>query len=184
MPVRPETKLARFVANYVPEPNSGCWLWLASVDHDGYGYFKWEGETRAHRSSWRIHRGEIPDGMHVCHRCDTPSCVNPAHLFLGTTQDNTADRHIKRRDATGMRSGMNTQPHRRSAGARNGKYTKPEATPRGQSHGMALLTEDEVVRIRIAAAAGVPRKTLAMLHEVSVAAVYDIVSRRSWGHLA
>lgn len=101
-----------------------CWTWTAGVEQDGYGIL-WRGKTylRAHRVSWELAHGPIPEGMNVLHRCDVPACVNPAHLFLGTQQDNVADRHAKGRDATGLR---------------NGKHTHPERTPRGDAHPMRI----------------------------------------------
>ncbi len=83
----------RFNAKWIPEPYSGCWLWTASVDPMWkYGCILVNGKPeRAHRVSWRLYRGEIPAGICVLHQCDTPECVNPDHLFLGTTQDNTID---------------------------------------------------------------------------------------------
>ncbi len=85
-------EVARFEEKYIPEPYSGCWLWLAGENGQGYGQFYFNGRgMRANRASWIIHRGEIPAGLYVCHSCDTKSCVNPNHLFLGTAKDNTGD---------------------------------------------------------------------------------------------
>lgn len=83
----------RFDSKWTPEPFSGCWIWIASVDPLWkYGCIFVDGRPqRAHRVSWTIYRGEIPKGLRVLHRCDTPECVNPDHLFLGTDKDNVLD---------------------------------------------------------------------------------------------
>jgi len=87
-----------FERNFIPEPNSGCFLWIGTIIPKGYGHFKCDGKTfRAHRYSWELENGKIPDGLHVLHRCDIRSCVNVDHLFLGTNADNMADRGRKGR---------------------------------------------------------------------------------------
>lgn len=104
-----KSEIARFTEKYIPEPNSGCWLWLAAVDKDGYGRFTvadgGNGTSQpAHRVSYRLYVGKI-GRRSVLHRCDTPPCVNPQHLFRGTTQDNRQDCVDKNRQATGARNG-------------------------------------------------------------------------------
>jgi hypothetical protein len=80
--------------------SDGCWLWIAHTDSCGYGQYKLNGRyVKAHRYSWAHFNGEIPDGLHVLHKCDTPACVNPAHLFTGTHSDNMRDMWEKRRHA-------------------------------------------------------------------------------------
>lgn len=97
---------APFDAYTMPEPNSGCHLWLGVVDND-YGRLK-EGNRwiRAHRRAWTLRHGPIPDGMLVLHRCDNTLCVNPDHLFLGTNAQNIADRNRKGRQAKGALHGL------------------------------------------------------------------------------
>jgi hypothetical protein len=101
MPFRRRTDsevLAHILENSIPEPNSGCLLWLLSVDKDGYGHIRFRGKNeRTHRTIWKILRGQIPEGMCVCHSCDQPSCNNVDHYWLGTNTDNTHDRTRKGR---------------------------------------------------------------------------------------
>ena len=82
---------------WTPEPYSGCWLWVGVLRGRGYGNYL---RRYAHRVSWTIHNGEIPDGLLVCHKCDTPACVNPNHLFIGTHSDNLKDCFQKSRRST------------------------------------------------------------------------------------
>lgn len=82
---------------------SGCWLWTGALMGAGYGTTYWSTPTQrgriisAHRASYQLFVGEVPSGMHVLHRCDVMSCINPAHLFLGTHRENVADMVAKGR---------------------------------------------------------------------------------------
>jgi len=99
----------RFDKKYITVPECGCWLWEAACNNQGYGVFQ-TGTLKAsklelaHRMAWRIYKGNIPEGSKVLHICDTPLCVNPNHLFLGTIQDNARDMVKKKRSTIGERN--------------------------------------------------------------------------------
>lgn len=96
----------RFLSKVAIPYEDGCWIWQASKDSHGYGQFSLNGKgkaaEKAHRVSWAIHRKLSPEGYDICHTCDTPACVNPAHLFRGTAKDNLSD--CSRKGRTGRRN--------------------------------------------------------------------------------
>jgi hypothetical protein len=91
----------RFWDHVVRAGDDECWDWKGALDKDGYGHFHHPGEdrwVRAHRIAWELHHGNpAPDEMKVCHTCDRPRCMNPAHLFVGTQGDNVRDMCAKGR---------------------------------------------------------------------------------------
>jgi hypothetical protein len=102
--MRPEYD--RFIEKIEKIPISGCWLWTGATYRKGYGHFRKKVNSKwvmykAHRFSYEHHTGPIPEGMKVLHTCDVTCCVNPYHLFLGTTQDNTDDKVKKGRHGFG-----------------------------------------------------------------------------------
>ena len=186
----------RFESKFVPEPNSGCWLWVAAVDKDGYGQFWSDGNTRhAHRTSYRLYVGEIPESLCVLHRCDVSACVNPAHLFLGTHADNIVDKVAKGRQARGDEHGSRKHPERLSRGPahstimlrvaargeRHRSRTHPDSLPRGEDNGSAKLSEAEVMEVR--AAKGQSQRHLAARYGVDHATIGRIRRRETWRHV-
>lgn len=91
-----------FLKSFIKD-NSGCWLWNDNnIDKDGYGIIYAFGKrVKAHRFSYELYNGEIGDNLNVCHKCDIPKCVNPEHLWLGTSSENTQDSVNKNRRLTG-----------------------------------------------------------------------------------
>ncbi len=119
----------------MPEPNSGCILWIGRINKDtGYGQLAcWAPGTRrkyraAHRLAWEAVNGTIPTGLLVCHKCDTPPCINPDHMFLGTNADNSADKVAKgrARSGSGPRGGANPWPGLRAI---HGRDVRPTVKP-------------------------------------------------------
>lgn len=148
-----------------------CWEWRGLTDRDGYGRIRpgfgrvyW----RAHRLSWLIHRGPIPEGMHVLHRCDNPPCVRPEHLFLGTNRENIDDRVRKGRSLSGERHPLRT-------GANPGV--------RGSQVGTAKLSEASVKEILSLIARGRSMRSLAREFAVSHFAIQQIHHGRRWKHV-
>jgi hypothetical protein len=105
---------AAFLDKCIPEPNSGCWLWLGQIGiNNGYGYF-WDGEKQclAHVFSHRIHKGDVEDGPWILHHCDNRACVNPDHLYAGQPIDNGGDMVRRGRSLFGERQNLSklTEP--------------------------------------------------------------------------
>ena len=143
----------RFEAKFTK--SEGCWEWNAYKDRVGYGTFRIaERHQMAHRVAYQLYVGEIPAGLCVCHHCDNPRCVNPAHLFLGTQADNMRDRENKGR---GVFPGLS-----------------------GENHGSAKLTEAQVIEIRAKYGEGARQVDLAKEFGVTQSIISMIVCGRVW----
>ena len=138
------------------EKHDGCWRWAGVIMANGYGRFfrcREGGKVKyvpAHRYSWELHYGPVPAGMQVCHRCDNPCCVNPAHLFLGTHADSMADRNQKGRQA------------------------------RATSHGNSRLDPLKVLWIRDQKRRGRGAKSMAKELGVNKSTVQRVLQGRTW----
>lgn len=172
-----------------PCPVAGCWWWAASFNRAGYGRFE---SDLAHRTAWRLLRGPIPPGLFVCHRCDQPGCVNPDHLFLGTHNDNMADKVAKGRAASGDGNGSRLYPERLRPQSGDLHFSRrapdlmargPRPAVRGENNPSARLSEDQVIAIRSGCASGKSQRSLASAYGVSKQLISAIVRRHCWSHL-
>lgn len=148
--------VARFNSKWAKDKKSDCFLWIGASLPKGYGIIKRPGERRqyyAHRLAYMIHKGEIPDRVQVCHSCDNPSCVNPKHLFLGTSKDNHQDMKVKNRHLYGER---NTE---------------------------AKLTDRDVKEIRVMWVAGVRQRKIGLAYGVCQGTISRIVLKKRWVHV-
>ena len=153
-----ESVVHRFWEKVNRGSSAECWEWRGGKTRDGYGKIglgrKWIG---AHRISWMVHNGEVPSGLCVLHRCDNRGCVNPLHLWIGTNADNSLDMVAKGRWGGGA--------------------------PAGERNGGAKLIEEDVKRIRSAAASGQTFGSIAREYQVSASLISVIVKRKKWKHL-
>lgn len=133
-----------------------CWVWMSGCDAYGYGQFALSHSNpgKAHRVSWELANGPIPDGMAVCHRCDNPPCVRPDHLFLAPNSANMADMKAKGR-----------------------------AGQRGERSHVARLNAKQVLAIRKRRDTGVSESQIAREFGVARATVADVLHRRTWAHV-
>lgn len=143
----------------------GCWEWVGRKDRGGYGLAQaGSRRVRAHRAAWALANNLNPGPLLVCHACDNPPCVNPNHLWLGTFDENMADMVAKGRARTG---GALAVARRRA--------------PRGEDHGRAILTEEQVKEIR---ASHLSISKAAEAFGIGQSTVANIRQRKSWKHVA
>jgi hypothetical protein len=132
-----------------------CWLWTGGF-RNSYGRIKVSSkDVQAHRFSYKLHYGELPKDMLVCHTCDNRACVNPNHLFLGTPKDNIEDCISKGRY----------------------RFKKP-----GESHPRSKLKNIDIAEIR-SKYPGVTKVQLAKSFNVTWMCIHKIIKRQTWSHL-
>ena len=141
----------KILTNYNAIPYVGCHIWDGCLDRQGYGVVRFRGKNNySHRLIYEFAKGSIPEGVFVCHHCDTPSCMNPDHLFLGTQKDNMADCINKGRKAI------------------------------GSDVGLSKLTESQVLEIRTLIQKGIIQREIAKDFGVHYATISDINTGRTW----
>ncbi|SRR6266581_69653 len=164
-------EIARFFSHIAIQEN-GCWLWTGSTRTNGGGqkygrtWDKGRGIS-AHRKSYQLAFGSIPTGLHILHKCDTPLCVNPQHLFAGTPKDNMQD--CKEKGRLADPGGHFFDGHRGKSGSANSQ---------------AKLTEAQVKEIRQLYAQGVGQHALAAQYHTTNTNISLIVLRRTWKGVA
>lgn len=159
--------IPRFWSQVDKRGDDECWLWTGTCSGNEsagfYGAIRAQRETgsrkilRAHRLSYELAYGKIPDGLFVLHRCDVTRCVNPAHLFLGTIRDNNRDRAEK---------------------GRSSKHRKPRY---GETNPAAKLTQSQVDEMRQLYDSGAMRvHQLAKKYDLHRSTIGHIVHRQTW----
>jgi hypothetical protein len=152
---RSESLAERFMSHVAKGPS--CWDWQASKMNSGYGQFGILGKMRqAHRVSYELHVGPIPDGMSILHSCDNKICVNPAHLRAGTRAENLKEAYERKRRAV------------------------PDL--RGEKHPGAQITASDAMRMRDLRTTGMTVAAIAKRYGVKRSLVSDVVNKRTWRH--
>lgn len=168
-----------------------CWVWTASLNRKGYGQIHYRAAdapkrpAAAHRISWMLAHGGMP-ALCVLHKCDNPRCVRPDHLFVGTVAENNEDMRAKGRDNPKgfTREDLALAASALPRGDKHYSRTNPERLARGERHPRTHMTVEKVVALREAYAAGVPVRELRARYSLSEPAVYAILARRNWAHVA
>lgn len=142
---------------YVIRNEDGCWGWKGTPSKP-YGSLQYGGKYKtisAHRASWLLHKGEIPEGIFVCHKCDNPRCSNPEHLFLGTPTDNVLDMFKK---------------------GRHPIY-------KGENAPQARLNESQVTQIKQLLETDKSLTQIAKMFGVHIVTIHDIKYKKTWNHI-
>lgn len=171
MPRKCESTESYLDARSIPVSESGCILWTAGVDDDGYGQAWRNGKNcRAHRVAYELANGPIPAGMVVMHKCDVPACINPAHMVVGTNEENTADR---------------TQKGRHKVQSGDSHYMRRNPALRsGNNCPSAVLVSSQVDEIRILLSRGLTQASIAAQFGVTRTCIALIAQGRTWKHHA
>jgi hypothetical protein len=202
----PKDRFMKFV-----DKTETCWLWKGFIFSTGYGEFHLNKKTTtSHRASWLLHKGEIPNGLIICHTCDNPKCVNPAHLFLGTHKDNSQDMSKKGRSCKFLKNASGkidenqsnliydlykngeTQRkiakdfgiHQSTVWKHIRKKIPSEGKMVGEKNNKSIFNENEILKIR---SSYIPYKMsyakLAKIYKVNVSTIFRIINKITWTHI-
>lgn len=177
-----DRQMKNFLSKILLGYGGKCWPWTGALNSTGYGAFVLGRKIHtAHRASFMLFNGEIPDGMEVCHTCDVRHCVNPEHLFLGSRMDNVRDCISKGRHSHGWR---HKEILRRvsAKGAKHGSKTQPQTVRRGSQRAFSKLKEEDVFLIK-ALAKKMTQKQVASMFGVSQTLISSICRGILWTHV-
>lgn len=163
-----KTLKERFEEKYKIDEITGCWNWIASLNHAGYGQIgNGKKVLRSSRVSYELHNGSIPNDMFVLHTCDNRKCVNPKHLWLGNHQDNMDDRNSKNRQAKGdkcLRKNINSL--------------------KGEKNPSSILTNITVEKIRqMYKTNNYSTRYLSRMFNCGQTTIMNIVNNKTWKHI-
>lgn len=149
-----------------------CWMWIAHKQGKGYGRFNANKKPKqAHRWIYEYLNGVLPRNVDVCHKCDTPACVNPSHLFAGTRSENMRDCADKGRNA------MQTDKYK------NHFLGNRTVQPKGEAQGNSKLRAADILEIRSMRTHGISTKQIAEKFSLNEGHVRKIVTGKAWGHI-
>lgn len=173
MPNTTESDYTRFWGRAILTANqNNCWYWQGAKDTAGYGSFSVGGiNYTSNRFAYFLYHNADPKIMHVLHKCDNKTCVNPNHLFLGTNYDNVLDKMAKGRQG-------------RPIGALSGASTHPEKILRGSKIGTSKLIESDIIIIRTKYLNGnISTYALAKEYNMTQSNMWAIVNKKIWKHI-